>query len=982
MKEYLFIFILSIFYFSAFSQSPYLRQYTDRDGLVGMNVYQLLQDDNGLIWIATDNGICYFDGSTFKKMTHPKMKDFDFFGMHKATTGRIWFWNFSGQVFYVDNFQIEHYSPNNFLDDYVIRGLYSDNENRLWMSRNKPKDDLIHCDSNGKCAIIPFLKEKELPQFIEDISKKETGKSTIFWTNKFFHIKDTAFQNIIIRNNQLQIGSMGYNTGLGWFYISETSNILRTVRKKNKKTILKNVLEIPKDHQIRDIYQDQKNNFWVLSDTYLYLFDSTKKSIPIQIPLIKNKAINSLIQDKNGGYWFGTRGEGIIYIANKELITININNSKLPSDNISKIIIDNNKIRVATIMGDIIEFDKQVNITKTVKVPGGDTKIFFKRDNNQGYFINSKNGFFQLDNNYRLQKKYEYGGVKFLSEDKDTLYLGSSLGANFQYQNKFGRYVNRTSPDFIDHFTKIHHSPTYAIQKYKDKIYIGSTHGLFSFTNDTSVQILFSENKWLNKAWIMDIIIQNDTMWLATNRGLLALKNDQLIQSYTEKNGLTSNNCSNILFDEKSRIWIATHQGINIIQPQTQHIQTIGLSNGLPSNRINTLAIDKDIIWVGTPRGLVYFNKNQVLKDKPIFPVIITNVQLNGIDTVLQPQYIFKYLNNSITLEFTSPSFLEQNKLIYHYRLKGLNNDWNTTSSTVIPFSNLPPGQYQFEIYASNDNGIFSTIQNDISIHIIRPIWQKWWFVLLGILLIMTSLIFISFRIARTFRLRRERKINFQRELSESKIQALQSQMNPHFIFNALNAIQHFFTIDAKELAILHLNKFAQLIRLIFEYSKQTTIPLYKEIVFLKLYLELEQLRFREKVNISFQTINITLYEEILIPPLLIQPAIENAFKHGLLHKIEQGSLKIVFQLIESNSIKCTIEDDGIGLKAAKKLGKKWVVQDQKSSGIETIKERIALFNSSNPMTKIKFEMIDLADISNQTGTRVIFTFDILEDYD
>jgi LytS/YehU family sensor histidine kinase len=291
----------------------------------------------------------------------------------------------------------------------------------------------------------------------------------------------------------------------------------------------------------------------------------------------------------------------------------------------------------------------------------------------------------------------------------------------------------------------------------------------------------------------------------------------------------------------------------------------------------------------------------------------------------------------------------------------------------------LPAGEYTFEVYATNEKGLKSSINKEISIIVLKPFWQKWWFLIIAFLLSMVAVAVITSLIFRNYTKRREEKLNFQRELSESKIKALQAQMNPHFIFNALNAIQFFFTTDSKELAMLHLNKFAKLIRLIFEYSKETTISLHQEIKFLKLYLELEKLRFDKKINIEY-TIDEGLEKDATIPPLLIQPIIENSFKHGLLHKERQGNLKVLFQQKTSTTILCIIEDDGVGRVAAKAFRKEWAVEEQRSSGVHTIEERIKLFNQNGNPVEIAMEIIDLKDASGQAcGTKTVFTFELDE---
>ena len=173
-----------------------------------------------------------------------------------------------------------------------------------------------------------------------------------------------------------------------------------------------------------------------------------------------------------------------------------------------------------------------------------------------------------------------------------------------------------------------------------------------------------------------------------------------------------------------------------------------------------------------------------------------------------------------------------------------------------------------------------------------------------------TGLIGVAFFI-RFRRLRKQEKIryDFEQKVNEMRGLALQSQMNPHFIFNALNAIQLFLTTSDEESAMIYLARFARLIRLTFEQSKAKFIPLEQELEFLNLYLSLESLRFSNTIDVNLiipDNIKNKLYD-FNIPPLLIQPIIENAFKHGLFHKKEDKKLIIKFEKTGS-FLKCTIK--------------------------------------------------------------------------
>ncbi len=225
---------------------------------------------------------------------------------------------------------------------------------------------------------------------------------------------------------------------------------------------------------------------------------------------------------------------------------------------------------------------------------------------------------------------------------------------------------------------------------------------------------------------------------------------------------------------------------------------------------------------------------------------------------------------------------------------------------------------------------------------------------------------------------RAQQESEFQEKITQLKMQALQAQMNPHFIFNSMNAIQQFLTTNDSESAMIYLSRFARLIRLIFEYSRKSSVTLEEEIDFLKLYLDLENLRFKNKVTVNLEIEDGIDKESISIPPLLVQPLIENAFKHGLMHKESDGKLLIFFS--QNNGwLKCTVQDNGVGRKKAKELGQ-WKPENYRSSGLKITKERLKLMKDSQNENdeNIRLSIEDLHDGNGQpAGTKVELLIDL-----
>jgi PAS domain-containing protein len=209
--------------------------------------------------------------------------------------------------------------------------------------------------------------------------------------------------------------------------------------------------------------------------------------------------------------------------------------------------------------------------------------------------------------------------------------------------------------------------------------------------------------------------------------------------------------------------------------------------------------------------------------------------------------------------------------------------------------------------------------------------------------------------------------IESNKKAAEFKLLALRSVMNPHFLFNSLNSIQYFITKNDREQALTYLAMFSKLIRSILNSSIANYNSLQEELEILKLYVNLEQLRFKNKFRAEFDTDNALKNEEILIPSLLLQPYIENAIIHGLFHKEGNGGLlKISFRK-KGNKVLCVVEDNGIG--RAKALEIKKANNLHKSIGMLVTKERIDLINNDEQVSVV---ITDLFDSENQPkGTKV-----------
>jgi LytS/YehU family sensor histidine kinase len=304
---------------------------------------------------------------------------------------------------------------------------------------------------------------------------------------------------------------------------------------------------------------------------------------------------------------------------------------------------------------------------------------------------------------------------------------------------------------------------------------------------------------------------------------------------------------------------------------------------------------------------------------------------------------------------------------MYSYRLTGSeNNDWSRTSNEhTVSFASLRPGSYVFEVRSQGWNGQWGK-STSFSFEILPPFWQTWWFRSLCALLVTGSAVWLVKRRIRYIRHESELK----HKMAEAEMAALRSQMNPHFIFNCLNAIDNLIQTNQKDKATAYLSRFAKLIRNVLDSSKNNVVLFQKDFESLQLYLQMEQFRCSNRFEYELTADEELLQGDYKIPPLLVQPFVENAIHHGLLNK-QAGERKLIITArLKNEIIEYTVTDNGIGRKKAQEL-KQINKPELQSYGIRITEERLGLYNGSGN-DENNITITDLYENSVPAGTCVV----------
>lgn len=404
-----------------------------------------------------------------------------------------------------------------------------------------------------------------------------------------------------------------------------------------------------------------------------------------------------------------------------------------------------------------------------------------------------------------------------------------------------------------------------------------------------------------------------------------------------------------------------------------------GMFRGLLNDRHGRL-------WVTSFQGVQYAKAAFLPKSNCVkqLKVQITNVEVVPVFEAQNKPLLYKDIlelkkdQRDISFQYVLPNPLDKNGVLYRYKLVGQDNDWIQTDQRRVRYSKLAGGNYTFMVTGKEGDHADWLPVNEIKISIDKRISELWWF-WTG-LAIAVGLIAVAIYQWLIDRARKEERLKseFENKLSEIQMQALRAQMNPHFLFNSLNSIKYFAISKGKDETAAYLSKFALLVRSILNNSKSRTISLKDELDALKLYIEIEHLRLEGKFDYKIEIDKGIHISQAQIPPMILQPYVENAIWHGLMHKNGKGYLLVEVRDL-GNQIQCVIEDNGVGRKHAAEM-RASKMDHKKSVGMQITNDRIALINKIYDIDT-KVNVIDLADEEGiALGTRVVIHVPLIKD--
>ncbi|MDP2161633.1 MAG: histidine kinase, partial [Flavobacterium sp.] len=368
-------------------------------------------------------------------------------------------------------------------------------------------------------------------------------------------------------------------------------------------------------------------------------------------------------------------------------------------------------------------------------------------------------------------------------------------------------------------------------------------------------------------------------------------------------------------------------------------------------------------LWLATNEGVIFTDKSLFqTKIVPEFKLL----PLRANQELVQNANLIQHNKNNIEFSFQTIHYKSLGNYCYEFRVKEIDTTWNSQSSanTKVNFLALQPGNYTFEARVKSGD-VYSPIQT-IQFNILKPFWKSLWFLVLMLVCLFLLLYFV-FRYAV---LKTKQKQEIKEKLALSQLTALRSQMNPHFMYNVLNAVQGLIYSNQKTKASDYLGTFSDLMRKTLDISDKKEITIQEEMEAIELYVSLEKARFeKDDFHYTIQKPDEEDLNEFVIPSLIIQPFVENAIKHGLLHKQGLKKLEIVIRKENENYWLFEITDNGIGRKKSEQINQK--IKKYDSFATKAISNRIELINKMSKLP-VTIEILDIENAQDFLGTKVI----------
>ncbi len=896
--------------------------YSIQNGLIDNLIFSLLNDKSIGLWIGTTGGINYFDGEKFKSYPFKgDMAENMVNAIAQEANGTLWLATDGSGVCRFRNNKFEYFTEENGLVDNYVRTVCIDDKGLIWLGTK-----------NGIC----FYDGKTFKK-IDAAVDQPHNVSHIFMD----------------RHKKLWFSTFGegvYNYSGGTFTNYRESSGL------------------PSDW-IRSAIEDSEGNIWFASRFGLSKFDGKTFTRFTEAEGLPVDNTNVVFEDKERNIWIGSDGKGLCKFVGESFTYLTTNDS-LSGNIVLSVLEDKDQNLWFSTFGKGItkkEGGRAIVYTTTEGLNNNNVWGSLRDRDNNLWFCTSE-GVSKFDGrrfeNYGVEDGLAARIVFCICQDKaGNLWFGTIQGVSVFDGKGFKSYVYGSD--------NIGKDVTSIVEDKSGRLWFATKNGLYMRENGRFTRYTTADGL-CNNTIISLALGKDNNLWIGTKAGINYYDGKSFSKFFID-DVFNSNYISFLVMDKKESLWIGTNSGIFVldareyVRSKKTRFRHYTIFDGLPGMECNQNAVFTDHlgkIWMGTTEGVIRFDPDvKDFRTDSLEPIThISGVRLflkdtnwtrmtKNIDpaTLLPKELRVNYQTTHFTFDYIGIKLSDPSSVRYKYMLEGFDEYWSSaTDATFATYSNLPSGKYTFKVIAGDVMGNWNKIPATFSFEILPPFWTRWWFVLLCVLAGL-FILWAAYRV-RVNEIRKKhqtQQLEYKSKLMLLEHQSLNSSMNRHFIFNALNSIQYYMNKEDKMSAHKYLSRFAKLIRMNLDSSMSDLVPVSEEISRLELYLQIELMRFEDKFQYTITVAEDVDVESIEIPPMLLQPYVENSILHGILPSDKKGHIDIRVEQDKDQNIVFSIQDNGIGIAEsnARKLSKK---DPHVSRGTAITAQRIQLLGATN----------------------------------
>jgi hypothetical protein len=959
------------------AQNPFIKLYTTADGLPSNSINIISPDHGKFLWLATRGGLVRYDGSTFKR-----------------------------------------YSTRDGLNQNMVMVIKEDSFNRVWLFCKGSSLNYFYHDKiyNGKSA--PFLDSlRGNWNFTQDRQGNlyfyayQSRRITILDTGN--HVKyywlpsEPTGNNNNITDDGMNIQYMA-RVSTNEFLIWTNSGIYKTMDLSEK--------------PVKMAGFDRGHNIQGLGDTAMYdiiAYPETGSTVivkyidgtPVDTTIFTETALENdgmVMEDHGGNLWISSPVKGLYCLKYKKIIfQMDIKDigwiTMDYEDNIWAISNDG-AYKISPYILSFKHYDRSYFKNEGVGVLSADpaggiwglhgSTVFLYRNNkfyskDVSYLSNTFRNIDALNHNALLIYNFDYiskcYAISGISAVPGVTKLNFKKAIPFQWNFNIAGPVFNNNRDIVCIYDVVKQFvTTYSVKNdfnEIDRVPVNNAHHVFYDARDNLVVLEYKDQYILRnknkipyrefKGLSYALPIAHETLdssadvFLSMFDSLYLIEN-QKVYNLTSSFDYSFNTPVQRMTYQSPVLYLSTFRNIYLCQNPLDisvnkaislHLIDINFSD------IRDILAVNDSLYIASGDGLTIIPVGMIGQIESKAPVpYFFSIKINDKESDPYSGGVTVKGNNKINFEFNSINYSE-NPVIFSYMLEGYDEEWNTGSTKSVAYANLDRGKYTFKLRAGKTNSPWS---DPIAFNIIvkATFWQHpLFYVILSILIAAMISIIVIYR-----KNLQVKKIEREHQLVTLEQKALQSMMNPHFLFNALGSIQHYLLQNKPGEAGLYLSQFARLVRQNIHGVNSPMLSLEAETDRLKNYLDLERMRMKDRFDYRFETDEDIMDDAVMIPSMIIQPFVENSILHGISPLEKGGMITISFSMVTDKAIRIVIEDNGVGIKQSKAF--KSDSPNHLNLSMEMTRKRIEILGKKYKVAT-SLEVTDASPASSNPGTRV-----------